>query len=86
MIEDLKNTSIYLQKHLQHNAEEEEEEGKRRKKNLKKDSKHTRSPHTRFTPLHTKHAALELLQYSTIFIILEKAKADKKVLIIVLWL
>lgn len=76
MIEDVENTSVYLQKHLQHDVErEEEEERKRRRRRDYKKIKNTLAPpHTLFTLLHTKHAALELLQYSTIFIILEKAE------------
>lgn len=70
----MENTSIYLQKHLQHNAEEEEEEGKGEEETTKRLKTHSSPTHTLFTLLHTKHAALELLQYSTIFIILEKAK------------
>lgn len=63
------NTSVYLQKHLVHDAEEEILQ-KLRKKRLKT---RTRS-HTQLTLLHTEHAALVLIQYSTIPIIVEKAE------------
>lgn len=74
MIEDAENTSVYLQKHLQHDVEGEEEEERKRRRDYKKIKNTLAPPHTLFTLLHTKHAALELLQYSTIFIILEKAE------------
>lgn len=78
MIEDLENTSIYLQKHFQHNAEEEEEEGN--------GEETTKRLKTHSSPTHTVHAVTH--QACSIRIITEqynihhilKSKADMKAL------
>lgn len=61
------NTSVYLQKHLVHDAEEEI-----LRKLQNKRLKTLPRSHTQLSLLHTEHAALVLIQYSTIPIIVEK--------------
>lgn len=62
------NTSVYLQKHFAHNAEEELLQKLQKERRFKTLS----LTHTGFTLLHTEHAALVLIRYSTIPIIVEK--------------